>query len=138
MQHTTKYQLNLIEPSDEFSPDPLNDNMNKVEELFAGQLKFEAGSYTGNGRTSEDIRLEFGIRPFMVIVYHSTDIEYGGFPWYRDARYGRTSKLGSSSWDGPELTWTDNTVSWHVSNNYVIKCFLNEADVVYNYFAIGI
>ena len=34
MQQTTKYQFKLIEGSDDFSPQPLNDNVEKVEELF--------------------------------------------------------------------------------------------------------
>ena len=31
MQHTDKYKLNLIENSDAFSPDALNENMQKLE-----------------------------------------------------------------------------------------------------------
>ena len=31
MTQTTKYKLNLIEPKDTFSPDPLNDNMTRVD-----------------------------------------------------------------------------------------------------------
>ena len=34
MQQTNKYKLNLIEKDDTFSPDPLNDNMEKVEEAL--------------------------------------------------------------------------------------------------------
>ena len=40
MQQTNKYKLNLIEKDDTFSPDPLNDNMEKVE----GALKAETGT----------------------------------------------------------------------------------------------
>ena len=40
MQQTNKYKLNLIEKDDTFSPDPLNDNMEKVE----GALKREAAA----------------------------------------------------------------------------------------------
>ena len=36
MQHTNKYKLNLIEKDDTFSPDPLNDNMEKVERALEG------------------------------------------------------------------------------------------------------
>ena len=32
MQQTSKYQFNLVEGSDDFSPTPLNQNMEKVEE----------------------------------------------------------------------------------------------------------
>ena len=35
MQQTTKYQFKLIEGSDDFSPQPLNDNVEKVEEELA-------------------------------------------------------------------------------------------------------
>ena len=34
MQQTTKYQFKLIEGSDDFSPQPLNDNAEKVEEAL--------------------------------------------------------------------------------------------------------
>ena len=37
MQQTTKYQFNLVDATDDFSPDPLNQNMEKVEEALAGQ-----------------------------------------------------------------------------------------------------
>lgn len=40
MQHTEKYKLDLIEKDDTFSPDPLNENMKKVE----GALKAETGA----------------------------------------------------------------------------------------------
>lgn len=36
MQHTSKYQFKLIEGTDDFSPGPLNDNMEMVEEALAG------------------------------------------------------------------------------------------------------
>ena len=42
MQHTEKYKLDLIEKDDTFSPDPLNENMKKVE----GALKAEAAART--------------------------------------------------------------------------------------------
>ena len=37
MQQTSKYQFKLIEGTDDFSPTPLNDNMEKVEEALEGQ-----------------------------------------------------------------------------------------------------
>ena len=36
MQHTSKYQFKLIEGTDDFSPAPLNQNMEKVEEELEG------------------------------------------------------------------------------------------------------
>ena len=49
MQHTEKYKLDLIEKDDTFSPDPLNENMKKVE----GALKAEAAA-----RTAADAALD--------------------------------------------------------------------------------
>ena len=36
MQQTTKYQFNLVDTTDDFSPTPLNQNMEKVEEELSG------------------------------------------------------------------------------------------------------
>ena len=36
MQQTTKYQFNLVDATDDFSPAPLNQNMEKVEEELSG------------------------------------------------------------------------------------------------------
>lgn len=69
MKQTETYQLNLIEPSDVFSPDPLNQNMERAEAaLEAARAEAKAaddaldariavleahkiiiGAYTGNG-----------------------------------------------------------------------------------------
>lgn len=37
MQQTDKYKLNLIEASDTFSPDPLNENARRLEEAIAAE-----------------------------------------------------------------------------------------------------
>ena len=37
MQQTSKYQFNLVDATDDFSPEPLNQNMEKVEEAREGQ-----------------------------------------------------------------------------------------------------
>ena len=78
MQQTSKYQFNLVEGSDDFSPTPLNQNMEKVEEALsvlnaavetaqttadtaqaaAETLHYVIGSYIGNGGT-QDINLGF-------------------------------------------------------------------------------
>ena len=86
MQQTETYKFNLIEPSDTFSPDPLNENMEKVEaqldaaraEAAAGDEALEQritvleghkivmGAFDGDGKTI----LEFmvGGTPKLVIV----------------------------------------------------------------------
>ena len=93
MQQTKQYALNLIERSDVFSPDPLNENMEKVEaalgtarsEAAAGDSALDArvtalearravvGTYTGNGvsgQTGQFINL--GFTPRAVLVQRST------------------------------------------------------------------
>ena len=91
MQHTDKYNLNLIEISDAFSPDALNENTRKVEDVLAAQAAAEAaaretadgaldqrltvlegrrlvvGTYTGNGNTAGQI-IDLGFTPAAVLL----------------------------------------------------------------------
>ena len=91
MQHTDKYQLNLVETSDTFSPAPLNENMEKVEaaldaaraETAAGDAALDLrvaalearrivwGSYMGDGTGNRVV--EVGFTPGVVIVHSSTN-----------------------------------------------------------------
>lgn len=43
MQQTSKYQLNLIEGTDDFLPDPLNENMEKLEEALNQEAELREG-----------------------------------------------------------------------------------------------
>lgn len=91
MQQTTKYQLNIIETSDPFGPEPLNQNTQAVEDKLAavdakadaaqatadaaqatadsafkpGQMPYAVGTYTGNQST---LTIEVGFRPSFVII----------------------------------------------------------------------
>ena len=77
MQQTTKYQFKLIEGSDDFSPQPLNDNVEKIENALEGMEEalgqfyspdnkpYVTGYYTGD-RTYQEIIL--GFQPSFVIV----------------------------------------------------------------------
>jgi len=47
MQYTDKYKLNLIERTDAFSPDALNDNARKVENALAAQEQRAAAALAG-------------------------------------------------------------------------------------------
>ena len=47
MQQTSKYQFNLIETGDTFSPDPLNQNMEKVESALDAARAESAASVSG-------------------------------------------------------------------------------------------
>ena len=78
MQQTSKYQFNLVEGSDDFSPTPLNQNMEKVEEQFdvvaealaALEGAYVTGTYTGNGKTMAQggQLIETGFPPKFVII----------------------------------------------------------------------
>ena len=82
MQQTSKYQFNLVEGSDDFSPTPLNQNMEKVEEALGdmedaidgvmevaynpNNMPFVTGNYTGTGSI---VTITLGFKPSLVIVY---------------------------------------------------------------------
>ena len=93
MQQTDKYQLNLIEASDTFSPAPLNENMAKLEAAIAAgdaaeaaaraadvaaldqrvqvleAHKFVVGMYTGNAQKSGDSQfIDLGFTPKAVVA----------------------------------------------------------------------
>ena len=87
MQQTSKYQFNLVEGSDDFSPTPLNQNMEKVEEALEGMetaieesyspgnKPYVVGSYSANG---SGVTVELGFKPSLVIISgerYSTDTE---------------------------------------------------------------
>ena len=89
MQQTTKYQFKLIEGSDDFSPQPLNDNVEKMEEVLTeldtaivvvqsamdevadaftpDNLPYVTGSYTGDGSTANRT-ITLGFKPKFVIT----------------------------------------------------------------------
>ena len=69
MQHTEKYKLNLIEPSDPFLPDSLNENTRKLETVVSETLegmdarvtvleahKFACGTYLGTRKEGSEIQ----------------------------------------------------------------------------------
>ena len=80
MQHTNKYKLNLIEKDDTFSPDPLNDNMEKVEraleaEAAALDQRLQAieshhvavGTYTP--QEDKVTNVDIGFSPSMILIH---------------------------------------------------------------------
>ena len=104
MQQTNQYQFNLIESGDTFSPQPLNENMEKVEATLASQqenlnaAKKELqqkigdylifGSYVGDDKTNRFIDLGFTPR-FVLIMgsYPGTDGTLG-IVAFLNAEYG--------------------------------------------------
>ena len=65
MQQTEHYELNIIEPSDEMSPEPLNENARKVAaELFRQAPVI--GTYRGDGTAPREI--DIGFRPKVLVL----------------------------------------------------------------------
>lgn len=149
MQQTSKYQFKLIEGTDDFSPTPLNDNMEKVEEQFesveesiAGMLsamgshgktaRIQWGSYTGDGQygASSPNTLTFGFAPAVVVLADAS------------SPYGDPTVLlrGKSSLPGVSsgilsLTWGEAGLSWYASNSADTQG--NASGTTYCYVAIG-
>lgn len=94
MKHTENYKLNLIETTDTFSPEPLNQNMETLEQALgelagrndAGDAQttalakritsleghyFKTGTFTGNGG-DQTVYLGFAPKWVIISVAHST------------------------------------------------------------------
>ena len=101
MQQTTKYQFKLIEGSDDFSPQPLNDNVEKVEETLTEfeavleevqeameVLPYVTGSYIGDGSTTNRT-INLGFKPkFVIITGGSRSTSWDSEQIYRFALVG--------------------------------------------------
>ena len=77
MQQTSKYQFNLVEGSDDFSPTPLNQNMEKVEELLSElstawsptNPAWELGSANVSEGAVDTVIHTFAFTPSVVIAW---------------------------------------------------------------------
>ena len=148
MQHTSKYQFKLIEGTDDFSPTPLNDNMEMVEEQFeAVEEEFSEvmtnlgsggntariiyGSYVGTGTygAGNPNTLTFDFRPLLLIwgdpVYdqYTTVVCMRG----RDNQPGPNGRIAT--------IWGNNSVSWYHSSSAQEQA--NSDGITYHYVAIG-
>ena len=148
MQQTSKYQFKLIEGTDDFSPTPLNDNMEKVEEQFesveesiAGVLsamgshgktaRIQWGSYEGTGGAKT---LTFPFQPLFVAVsggaeYSTSDV----FMVWGSPRSSQNDFAG----DIANLTWSGSGDSRTLTFSYSRSQVHNEAGQTYYYVAIG-
>ena len=83
MQQTQTYKLNLIETSDTFSPAPLNENMEKLEDAISASAadldsrvtvleghKIATGTYSGNAPSGNSIwqSIPLGFTPIFVYI----------------------------------------------------------------------
>ena len=126
MQQTSKYQFNLVENTDDFSPAPLNQNMEKVEEELetleeslatvmetVDGHKLAVGSYQGNGGSQT---INVGFNPTAVLVVNQrVDVVDG---------YSVAMQVpGGSSFSNPNdtvlaLTATGFTASGNMCSSY--------------------
>lgn len=147
MQHTNQYQFNLIENTDTFSPDPLNENAEKmeeelaelsksIEEAAAGCAKIAIGSYSGTDTygKSKPMKLTFGFTPQVVLVLRSTAALH--------STYGASLMLIRPNATGcvdtnysVTVTWGEDSVSWYSTDNQVYQ--MNTSGWTYYYVAIG-
>ena len=136
MQQTEKYQFNLIEGADDFSPEPLNENTQRAEALLAGRARLAAGSYTGTGQYGADnptvLEIPDAERPPSVIIVSHPEGFYKAVlvrgmekycVWWENYR---THNI--------EVTWTDKGVRWYSTEDSGIQ--LNTKDQTFYYAAI--
>ena len=157
MQQTSKYQFKLIEGTDDFSPGPLNDNMEMVEEQFeAVEEEFSEvmtnlgsggntariiyGSYVGTGTYGEDNpnQLTFSFEPKMWGIlcesYRSTSNNQAYFTEISIAVAWGVSGTPSDSRE-IQYAYSGNTVSWYSGENVGYQ--KNQNNHTYYYFALG-
>ena len=152
MQQTSKYQFNLVENTDDFSPTPLNQNMEKVEEELEGieeslteglaevmanlgsggqNARVAYGSYTGTGDAKT---LTFPFKPLLVAVgggaaFSTSDV----FMIWGAPRSSQNDHAGAFA----NLTWGGSGGSWTVTFSYSSGQAHNTAGQTYYYVAIG-
>lgn len=152
MQQTSKYQFNLVDTTDDFSPTPLNQNMEKVEEALSGistdledglsevtsamgsggnTARISCGSYVGTGTygAGNPNTLTFDFRPLLLIWGDPVYDQYTTVVCMR----GRDNQPGPN---GRITTiWGNNSVSWY--HNSSAQEQANSSGVSYPYVAIG-
>ena len=139
MQHTNQYQFNLIESGDTFSPQPLNENAEKMEQALAeqalalsSQIKFKVGTYTGTGTLGSTGKtvIKFPFDPKFVLIWGSTAF-IGLF-----AKDGTTRILYGNSSNQPGVTWGTKSLSFWTSVSDA-SYQLNAEGCSYSWLAIG-
>ena len=144
MQQTNTYQLNLVESTDAFSPQPINENTEAIETLLKNQslaidscARMAAGSYTGTGTSgvAAPNTLTFGFTPKVLLVLAATaglwDQYQGSMLLIHPMTTGVT---GSQTDSHVTITWGENFVSW-CSADYIYQ--MNSEGRTYYYFAMG-
>lgn len=139
MQQTEKYQFNLIEGADDFSAEPLNQNMEKAEAVLTDlslRVRLVSGTYTGAGGYGEDHPnvLEFpdAERPPTVILVGGGEASNPQVL----IRGAKRSLLYRENFNNfyIDLIWTDKGVRWYSKDSSSHQ--LNYPNTVYYYAAL--
>ena len=142
MQQTEKYQFNLIEGSDPFSPEPLNANMEKTEAAltaqaadtaaqFAALPKIHFQTYTGDAQPSHTHAFPFKPKLVVFIPAFATSASNQALVQGQEGGYRIGGFTGSPSFD---VAWGENTVT--LSGGTLYGMF-NEKNHKYAILALG-
>ena len=153
MQQTSKYQFKLIEGTDDFSPTPLNDNMEKVEEKLSElndtvaqhtaaigtgghTCRIAFGSYQGTGTygAGSPNSLTFDFCPVAVWVGSSQRASFSGWPtvFLRPCPVSPPDVSGGSTM---AVSWSNHGISWYTTVHSDSQN--NSAGYTYYYVAVG-
>ena len=127
MQQTSKYQFNLVDTTDDFSPAPLNQNMEKVEEELEGieesladvvsdlgtgnhNCRMSFGTHTGTGTSGASAPnvIQVGFTPVLIMV---GTIEPSGLYWPTLVIRPMTAGITGAGNTMP-FSWGDHSVQW--------------------------
>ena len=143
MQQTNTYQLNLVESTDAFSPQPINENTEAIDALFKTQqlaieacAKVAAGSYVGSDTYGSDNpnTLSFSFTPKVLLVLAQGTGLYNEYQNSMLLIHPMTTGVtGSQTDSNVTVTWGENSVSWYgTASSYQLN-----SSRTYYYFAMG-
>ena len=162
MQQTTKYQFNLVDATDDFSPAPLNQNAQKTETLLAGMeedlaaledsvdsqlaavtaalgsgghtARVTYGSYTGTGTYGSDnpITLNCPFKPLAVVIQSHYQNSRTTVYFIRNM----TSVISDAYQQYTmQITWNDQSVSFYSDGSQFAH--FNAIGGTYHYVILG-
>lgn len=118
MQQTDKYQFKLIEGSDHFSWDQINQNVKKTEELFAALPKLHIQPYTGDGQTSRTHTFPF--KPKLLLFIRGFDSKHAPMPLIPGQEWATGSDSGYN--EMIYLTWPEDGRSVQLRSDNPDRC----------------
>lgn len=113
-----------------------DDVLNQIKILLDGKPRIETGSYDGTQTYGQSYpnKLTFDFQPKLICISHENDSTYGGYPWVKDAKIGKSAISGTTT-RFCNLKWGDNFVEYYADDSAGSQ--LNSSNVKYCYFAIG-